>query len=58
MYEQDLALTDLQWLICHKTNANKTIYYLKPYKSLQIMSVRNTWNHITVSKQMIIIKYE
>ena len=23
MYEQDLALTNLQWLICHKTQQNQ-----------------------------------
>ena len=24
MYKQDLALTNLQWLICHKIKLNKT----------------------------------
>ena len=23
MYKEDLALNNLQWLICHKTNPNK-----------------------------------
>ena len=28
MYEKDLALNDLQWLICHKTKLNKTKSYV------------------------------
>ena len=31
MYKEDLALNNLQWLICHKTKPNKTndyYYYL------------------------------
>ena len=26
MYKDDLALNDLQWLICHKTQQNQIIY--------------------------------
>ena len=26
MYKEDLALNNLQWLICHKTQPNKIIY--------------------------------
>ena len=26
MYKQDLALDNLQWLICHKTKPNQIIY--------------------------------
>ena len=26
MFKEDLALNNLQWLICHKTKPNKTIY--------------------------------
>ena len=26
MYKQDLALNDLQWLICHKTKPTQIIY--------------------------------
>ena len=26
MYEEDLALNDLQWLICHETLPNQIIY--------------------------------
>ena len=26
MYEKDLALNNLQWLICHKTQPNQIIY--------------------------------
>ena len=27
MYKQDLALNDLQWLICHKTQPNQTNFH-------------------------------
>ena len=30
MYEQDLALNNLQWLICHKTKPNKFEQMLEP----------------------------
>ena len=26
MYEEDMALNNLQWLICHKTQPNQIIY--------------------------------
>ena len=26
MYEKDLALNNLQWLICHKTQPNQIVY--------------------------------
>ena len=28
MYKEDLALNNLQWLICHKTQSNQIIYIL------------------------------
>ena len=28
MYKEDLALNDLQWLICHKTKPNQTKSYI------------------------------
>ena len=28
MYKEDLALNNLQWLICHKTKPNQIIYIL------------------------------
>ena len=28
MYKEDLALNNLQWLICHKTQPNQIIYIL------------------------------
>ena len=27
MYKKDLALNNLQWLICHKLNQNKNVIY-------------------------------
>ena len=32
MYKVNLALTNLQWLICHKTKANQIIYLIHVYK--------------------------
>ena len=29
MYKEDLALNNLQWLICHKTKLNQIIYIYK-----------------------------
>ena len=29
MYKEDLALDNLQWLICHKTKPNQIIYMYK-----------------------------
>ena len=29
MYKEDLALNNLQWLICHKTQPNHLIYMYK-----------------------------
>ena len=32
MYKEDLALNNLQWLICHKTQTNQIIYLIYMYK--------------------------
>ena len=32
MYKVDLALNNLQWLICHKTNKPNYIYSIYMYK--------------------------
>ena len=32
MYKQDLALNNLQWLICHRTQPNQIIYLIYMYK--------------------------
>ena len=32
MYKEDLALNNLQGLICHKTQPNKNIYLIYMYK--------------------------
>ena len=29
MHKEDLALNNLQWLICHKSQPNQTIFYKK-----------------------------
>ena len=32
MYKEDLALNNLQWLICHKGQPNQIIYLIYKYK--------------------------
>ena len=32
MYKEDLALNNLQWLICHKSQQNQIIYLIYMYK--------------------------
>ena len=32
MYKDDLALNNLQWLICHKNQPNQIIYLIYMYK--------------------------
>ena len=34
MYKKNLALNDLQRLICHKTKPNQTLMYIKKFKRL------------------------
>ena len=40
MYKNDLALNNLQWLICHKTKPRIIVSYLKPYYCVQIIFIR------------------
>ena len=37
MSKQDLALNNLQWLICHKTKPNQTEHTYKMHMVLQIL---------------------
>ena len=32
MYKEDLALYNLQWLVCHKTQSNEIIYLIYMYE--------------------------
>ena len=34
MYKKDLALNNLQWLICHKTKPNQILYIWYMYKRI------------------------
>ena len=43
MYKQDLALSNLQWRICHKTKPNKT----KPKKKYKYKSSLTSKHKIT-----------
>ena len=44
MYKKDLALNNLQWLICHKTqyNQTKSLYHTKYYCLYSSQSKVNT----------------
>ena len=35
MYKENLALNNLQWLICHKTQPNQTKSYIQPWAKLR-----------------------
>ena len=37
MYKEDLALNDLQWLICHKGQPNQIIY-------IHYIRIKKIWN--------------
>ena len=49
MYKNDLALNDLQWLICHKTKPNK----IKPHTHTYIIEFC-----ISVNKECSIVVVE
>ena len=36
MYEEDLALNNLQWFVCHKTQPNQIIYIYMYKKDLAL----------------------
>ena len=40
MYKEDLAVNNLQWLICHKTKPNQAIY-------IQYICIKRIWQWIT-----------
>ena len=40
MYKEDLALNNLQWLICHKTQPNRIIYLIYMYKDLALNNLQ------------------
>ena len=39
MYEEDLALNNLQWLICHKTESNVLILTKHPHTHIHIIYI-------------------
>ena len=41
MYKEDLALNNLQWLICHKNQTKPIINVLKANESVQIRIIDN-----------------
>ncbi len=56
MYKEDLALNNLQWLICHKTQPNQTIYLTYMYKEdLALNNLQWLICHKTQRKQIIYI---
>ena len=40
MYKEDLALNNLQWLMCHKTQPKQIIY-------IQYICIKRIWHYIT-----------
>ena len=62
MYKKDLALNDLQWLICHKTESNPTkpnpIYLIYMYKEdLALNNLQWLICHKIQPNQIIYIKH-
>ena len=52
IYIIDLALNNLQWLICHKTKLNQIIYDLvefgfMPYQTYIYIYIQSIWYYIT-----------
>ena len=43
MYKEDLALNNLQWLICHKTQPNQILY-------IQYMCMKRIGHKITYNR--------
>ena len=56
MYKEDLALNNLQWLICYKTKPNQT----KPNQiiSIQYICINRIWRKITYHGWYAIIPNE
>ena len=56
MYKEDLALNNLQWLICHKTQQNQIIYLIYMYKEgLALNNLQLLICHKTQPNQIIYI---
>ena len=57
MYKEDLALNNLQWLICHKTQPNfiHLIYIYK--KDLSLDDLQSLMSHKTQPKQILYVEY-
>ena len=57
MYKEDLALNNLQWSICHKTQPNKNhIYLIYMYKEdLALNNLQWSISHKTQPNQIIYI---
>ena len=54
--KQDLALNNLQWLICHKTQPNQTLYLINMYKKdLELNNLQWLIYHKTQSNQIMYI---
>ena len=49
MYKQDLALNDLQWLICHKTQPNRIKLYKNSYVNIY------NYSHIFIYESIIFL---
>ena len=56
MYKEDLALNNLQWLICHKTQPNQIMYiFIHMYKEdLALNNLQWLICHKTQPKQILL----
>ena len=43
MYKKDLALNNLDWLMCHKTKPNQTKSYILIYMYKEDLALNNGW---------------
>ena len=58
MYKEDLALNNLQWFICHKTQPNQIIYLIYMYEEdLALNKLQCLICHKTQPNQIIYIQY-
>ena len=54
MHKEDLALNNLPWLICHKTQPNQITYIIYTYKEdLSLNNLQRLIHHKTQPKQFV-----
>ena len=53
MYKEDLALNNLQWFMCHKTQPNQIIYIYRPISIMVRVFVNGPEDWGSVSGRVI-----